>query len=106
MIKNLTPHTINIVLPTNEKLVIPASGIVARVSSTAIHLEPIDGIPVVNTVYGEVVSLPEPEEGVIYIVSAMVLSRVQGRPDVFGPDTGPTAIRDEGKIVAVRGLVR
>lgn len=43
----------------------------------------------------------------IYVVSALVASRCAGRPDVYSPDTGPTAIRDdEGRIVAVRGLVR
>jgi hypothetical protein len=28
------------------------------------------------------------------------------RMDVYAPDTGPTAIREDGRIVAVRGLVQ
>lgn len=59
------------------------------------------GIAVTRAVYGDITGLPEPQEGVIYIVSALVALAAR-REDVLFP--GP-AIRDaEGRIVACRGL--
>ena len=55
--------------------------------------------------YGEVEGLPEPQPGVLYIVSMLVAQRVM-RADVVSPDSGPTAIRENGQIVAVRALNR
>lgn len=105
-IVNLTPHTINVQIGETVHAY-PASGILARVTAKEIAAEPVAGVPTVQTVYGEVEGLPEPEEGVIYIVSALVGSRVHGRVDVFGPNSGATAIRnDKGHIVAVTSLIQ
>ena len=42
----------------------------------------------------------------MFIVSGMVLSAVRNRQDVFAPDTGPTATRNEkGHIVGVARLI-
>lgn len=109
---NLTPHAINI-KPSDDADVIsfPSSG-VARVSVTQKSVLPIvvDGVdvPVSKNVYGDVEGLPAPQDGVRYIVSALVLSALGGtRDDVFAPDTGASAIRNgAGQIVAVRGLVQ
>jgi len=105
-IVNLTPHSI--VLRTEEgDVTVPPSGTVARVAVKQVEIE-CPGLPVhvARNEYGEVEGLPEPKDGTIYVVSSLVLSRVHGRIDVFAPDTGPTAIRDEaGRIVAVRRLV-
>lgn len=59
--------------------------------------------------YGEIENLPEPEEGTIYIVSAMVLAaaKEKGRTDVVAPATGhPDCVRENGFIVSVPGFVR
>ena len=59
--------------------------------------------------WGAIEGLPEPQEGVIYIVSALVAQQAIGRADVFGLGTGPLdgAIRDEkGHVVAVTSLVQ
>ena len=59
--------------------------------------------------YGPVEGLPEPQEGVFYIVSGLVLQHCAGRADVVAPATGPTheAIRDEkGRIKAVTRFLR
>lgn len=58
---------------------------------------------------GAVTGLPN-DCGPIYIVSGMVLDALSAsgskRNDVFAPDTGAGAVRDEaGRIVAVRRLV-
>lgn len=119
---NLTPHTINVTIGKHDEIVaLPADGRMARVSSKSVPAGVIDGIFTVKTVYGEVetirknddgtesvlhVGLPEPQADTVYIVSAIVGGRVQGRDDVYGPDSGPTAIRENGQIKAVRNLVK
>lgn len=115
---NLTPHNIHVYNIAGEFQTFPASGTVARVSSTQQVLPNIEipmevdtgglGTYTVNkTVWGEVIDLPAPEADVFYLVSALVLGQCTNRPDVIGPDTGPTAVRnDKGHIVAVRGFVK
>ncbi len=63
-------------------------------------------IPIVETHFSEIQNLPEPEEGVYYIVSRIAMDFIPfNREDVFCVDTGPTAIRDEnGQVVAVTQL--
>jgi hypothetical protein len=107
---NLTPHPINLRAPyAGVDEVVEPSGTVARVSATPGALEVIEGLPVPLArpdVFGDVEGLPPPEEGVAYIVSAMVGAHVS-RPDVFTPGTGPKdgAIRnDKGHVIAVTRL--
>lgn len=100
-IKNYTPHTIHM----NEGTSYESEG-VARVSATFTDFNE-NGI--CSQKFGEVENLPEPEEGVIYIVSSMVLSAIKDkRSDVVAPATGhPHCIRDEnGRIKSVPGFVR
>ena len=102
-IKNLTPHTINFVSSEGYPIMdIKPEGTVARVSVRTATVGEIDGIPVTKSVYGEVMDLPEPEEGTIYIVSALVAGRVPEREDVFIPNE---SIRDEkGRIVGCKSI--
>lgn len=102
-IKNLTPHTINFVSSEGYPIMdIKPEGTVARVSVRTATVGEIDGIPVTKSVYGEVMDLPEPEEGTIYIVSALVAGRVPEREDVFIPNE---SVRDEkGRIVGCKSL--
>ena len=59
--------------------------------------------------FGEIEGLPEPEEEVRYVVSAIVLSaaKAAGRTDCVAPATGhPDVVRnDKGHIVSVPGFV-
>lgn len=107
---NLTPHAIG--LATEDGVVtIPASGTVARVAvsvSPAGEIETDYGrVPLVRLTYGDPVGLPDPQDGVVYIVSKVVADALPDRPDLVYPDTSPeSAIRnDAGQIVAVRRLV-
>jgi hypothetical protein len=96
---NLTPHTINI---TNGAAY-EASGVVARVANA--HT-PFDENGVASIEWGEVTGLPAPQDGVIYIVSALVAQAAK-RPDVVSPASGhPNVIRKDGQIVSVPGFVR
>ncbi len=70
-----------------------------------------ESIPVVDMpVYCGVKGLPDPKEGVLYIVSQMVLASplLEGRHDVIAPDTGPgSAVRDnKGIIIGVCRFLR
>lgn len=94
---NLTPHTINIRSGDNT-IVVPPSGGTARVASKSVPAGDVNGTPLVRTEYGAVEGIPDPIPGNIYLVSAMVLARTT-RSDVVAPDTGPTAIRENGNIL-------
>ena len=103
-IKNLTPHPIAIELADGQRVTFAPAGAPARVSTSQEEVGQVAGIPLRRTAWGEVQGLPAPEEGTIYIVSALVADRAR-RPDVVSPDTGPTAIREGGQVVAVRAFV-
>ena len=64
------------------------------------------GIPSAETHFEKIVNLPEPEDGVYYIVNRIAMDFVPfDREDVFCVDTGPTAIRDQSnQVVAVTQL--
>lgn len=126
---NLTPHTIRIYARTpfgepdlKTFVDIPPSGTVARVTTieedagvrptnNAKHDESATGrggtywnTLVVRRTFGEVEGLPE--EGTECLVSSMVLAACPGRKDVYAPDTGPTAVRDEkGQVLGVTRLI-
>ncbi len=107
---NLTPHDITVFVGDGS-IVIPASGTVARVSSIYTHVGDIDGIPVSEVSYGDVHGLPQPMDGVIYVVSALVLNALKAkgvnRTDVVAPDTDKGAVRDtSGRIIGVRGFIK
>lgn len=102
---NLTPHDIKL----NDGTVYPATGKIARVANTFSNF--CCGIS--KVFYGEIENLPEPEDGVYYIVSAMVLAannskpRCRRRGDLVAPATGhPDCKRENGFIVSVPGFVR
>ena len=100
---NLTPHAITLQRADGSRVTFPPAGILARVSVAEEVCGEIDGVPVVSRTLGEAMGLPD--EGTLCIVSAMVLSAVPGRRGVYAPDSGPTAIRENGQVVAVTRLV-
>lgn len=110
ILKNFTPHDITIYDKNGNEVImsIPSSG-VARVDIHEKEAGDINGIPVVETEYGEVEGLPEGEECTVYIVSSMVLDRVKDqRNDIVAPDTSPKgSVRDESnRILGVKRLRR
>ena len=81
---NLTPHEV-ILCGTK----IPASGQQARVSMTRAQTGTIDidgtTVPIYRTILGTVTGLPPVNEGIGYIVSAMVRSAAPERRDIYSP---------------------
>lgn len=107
---NLTPHAIGVVDGVDGETVhiLPASGQVARVSTRAVPQGTLGlpggvVLPVMTTVYGDVENVPAPG-GEKFLVSSIVLDRLgpEYRGQAFAPDTGPTAVRKDGQVVAVR----
>lgn len=85
-IVNLTPHNI---YDTEAGINFPASGKVARVSSTSEFMyfleQPTGLLPVHKTCFGEVEGLPEQRRGTFYLVSGIVLSALPNRTDILAP---------------------
>ena len=103
---NLTPHQIRVVNPhdTDEVKTYPPSGVVCKVDLSAKQVDTVDGIPVYYTEYEGITNLPEAQDGVIYLVSRMVLEFLEGeRQDVIAPGN---AIRDQHtrKVIGCRGF--
>ena len=100
---NCTPHPIRL----NDGRVFEPSGTIARVSQS---ISEFDENSIAVQSFGEVTGLPQPEEGTVYIVSALVLGRAQaeGRDDVVAPATGhKDCVRDDkGFILSVPGFIR
>ncbi len=100
--KNFTPHAITL----NDGRTFASEGL-ARVSATFSDFD-ADGVCIQQ--FGDVTGLPAPAAGVLYIVSALVLTaaKAAGRTDCVAPATGhPDCVRnDKGFIVSVPGFVR
>lgn len=101
---NLTPHTVNIIDINGEEVSIPASGQQARIEMSIIPETVINNVQISKQTAGNVTGLPELKPDTLYIVSALVAQAVK-HPNVCSPDTGKSAIRENGLIKAVTGLV-
>jgi len=110
---NLCPHPIHLVGENGAVVTFAESGTVARVdirkTKKQVTVEVAEGVylnmEVTEVEHAEVVGLPEPQEGVIYLVSSYVAQYTK-RPDCICPNTDSTAIKDEnGKIIGVRGFL-
>jgi len=98
---NLTPHVVRL----NDGTEYPPSGTVARVSTKYVQIRKLGSIPIYKTDFGNIVGLPEPEDGVIYVVSGMIASATPDRDDVVSPATGhPDAVRRDGQVWSVPGF--
>lgn len=103
-IMNLTPHDLNMYKGDVVSEVIPPSGL-ARAEEIGTLTEYRNGYPVRVKKYGNIHGLPEPKEGVMYVVSAIVAkaAKDEGRwEDIFVPDD---SVRDEkNRIIGARGF--
>ena len=103
-IKNLTPHSIVVILSNDIRYVITPSDSVARCSSSTEVIGEVNGVPLTRTIYGEVVGLPQPKENTIYIVSTLVAQACPNRDDLFIPNE---IVRDtNGKIIGCKSFGR
>jgi hypothetical protein len=113
MFVNLTPHAVVIRTADGDRVIGPTAPAARVEPGVLLSTDVFGGVPVIRWGKGEVVNLPEPTEGIIFIVSAVVGAEVRGRMDVVCPGTGPNdnAVRvadgpRKGQIEAVTCLVR
>lgn len=95
IIKNVTPHDVTLVNENGETIrVFPREGVTIRLQSQTVTVGEIDGVRLTNTVYGKPVlvnaegiesPMPEVEDGVYYIVSAMAKAAMPDRKDLLVP---------------------
>ena len=102
---NLTPHNIVFRMADGTDIVFPPDRAgPARVGTITVPVSEIDGMTVVENVWGALEGLPGPEEGTVYIVSLAVIRYVERAGyaaidrvrsvgvihDIIAPDTSPT----------------
>lgn len=109
---NLTPHPVTLsdgnIHITFEKHVGDPARLEQTETSGKIAYEIAPGmkihLPVTRVSATRTQWLPEPQEGVVYIVSTMV-AREAKRPDVIAPVTDATCTRDaKGRVVSVKSF--
>lgn len=102
---NLTPHAVNLFLSDNTTVTFESQG-VARAEQTVVDAGSIDGYRLVRTSFGAPVDLPDPQDGVYYLVSAILVSaaRQSGRTvaDLLLP--AETVRDDQGRIIGCRAF--
>ncbi len=104
---NLTPHDIHIYskdgdVRTEFIRTFKPDGTVARVSVVTWKVGMMDDVPMFKSKTGEVVGLPNPVPGTVWIVSTMVREAVKGRMDVASP--GELIRNSKGEVVGCIGL--
>lgn len=92
MIKNLTPHDIKVFFNSQDdfdgqEISFSKTGVIARVSTSKELVGTVGDIPTYKTTFGNIEGLPEEQEGVYYIVSAMILNHPEtaNRKDLLSP---------------------
>lgn len=112
--RNFTPHKLTLLDGDDNVIAELESEGSARVQTFERFSEQLvfgnSDIPVVETEFGKVQGLPEPERDTFLVVSRIVAAALPYRDDLLVPNTSPTnsgAVRDEeGRIKGVRSLVR
>lgn len=109
-IVNLTQHPVTLldVDDPMRHIEVPPTGVSIRVQSdiNTDEVIEVDGIriPLISVHDRKVLNLPDPEEGVLYIVSGLVAAEVH-RPDVVSP---ARVVRDpiDGRTRGAKALMR
>ena len=110
MYTNLTPHDVTIVGEDDETIVVlPSEGVArAAVSSTVTGSLEVNGsqVNIVTRTFGEPVDLPDPQEGVMIVVSLITAQAAKA----VGRDTSDLLVTsdpvrgDDGRIIGCRSF--
>lgn len=100
---NCTPHPINIIGDNNEVIAsFPKGDIIPRLTQKTVQVGGINGIPLTSTNFSETQNMPRKLDGVVYIVSRLVLEDNRDRNDLLVPNE---IVRDDdGNIIGCRSL--
>lgn len=102
---NCTPHPITLLGSDNEVVMtLPKGEVVPRLSQSTKEVDVVEGVSITETSFGEIQDLPEPKEGVLLIVSRLVLTACPSRKDLVVPNE---LVRDsDGNIKGCKSLAR
>lgn len=102
---NCTPHPITLLGSDNEVIISLSKGeVVPRLSQSTKQVDVVEGVSITETSFGEIQDLPEPKEGVLLIVSRLVLTACPNRKDLVVPNE---LVRDsDGNIKGCKSLAR
>ena len=113
---NLTPHDVTVRLSDGKDITYPATGIVATVARRATDADPLpDGCPTCYVDSSPAIipcmayELARGADAFSFIVSTVFATSYRehgGWASLLVPDSGPSAIRENGRVVAVRRLIR
>jgi hypothetical protein len=95
ILKNYTPHNVVVFSSSGDIIATFPSEGVARLEEYDVDAGNLTvEIPLTRKTYSDVIGIPSPVEGTVYIVSKMVLDE-SDRTDLVAPDTGSGAVRNE-----------
>lgn len=105
---NLTPHKINIVDNDGKLIKVFKSEGVARATQKDVEIGMLEGIPIIETHFGEPIDLPEYDQGTYYIVSAITAkaASLSGRNTQDLLLTGKTVRNGDGQIIGCQALAK
>lgn len=108
IIINLTPHKINIMDEEGNVIKVFESAGVARATQKDVEIGMLEGIPIIETTFGEPVDLPEYSQGTYYIVSALTAkaASLSGRSTRDLLLTGKTVRNSSGQIIGCQALAK
>lgn len=96
---NCTQHPLKYKNDKGEVITLEPSGNVARLEETEEQVTEYLGVPMVAKKYSEIMDLPAPEEGTMYVVSGLIKQQndisQNPRTDLIVPNSGKTAVRTE-----------
>lgn len=99
---NLTPHSINLILPDGIRNFSP-DGTVARVEQVLNKINNDPDFPLVVERVGKVVGLPAEIKNGFFLVSAMVRNLLPRRMDLASP--GELVRDSEGKVIGCKNFI-
>lgn len=105
---NLTPHRVNIVDEEGNVVKTFESAGVARAAQDDVEIGTLEGIPIIETEFGEPVGLPEYNPETYYIVSALT-AKAASLSDRNTRDlllTAKTVRNGDGQIIGCQALAR
>ena len=105
---NLTPHKINIVDEEGNVVKIFESSGEARAAQKDVEIGTLEGIPIIETTFGEPIDLPEYSYGTYYIVSAITAKAayLSGRNTQDLLLTAKTVRNSNGQIIGCQALAK
>lgn len=105
---NLTPHEISIVNEEGNVIKVFESKGEARAAQKDVEIGMLEGIPIIETEFGEPVGLPEYNPETYYIVSAITAKAayLSGRNMQDLLLTAKTVRNDDGQIIGCQALAK